>query len=87
MIVIDDLHLAKPAPVMLSAFVDALPDHFRLVFGSRSDLPMSLARLRVHGGLLELRSDDLRFSAPRPPSSRDYRGWRSSRTSSRYFMI
>ncbi|HEY4607857.1 MAG TPA: hypothetical protein VIH06_01600, partial [Ilumatobacteraceae bacterium] len=63
-IVVDDLHLAKPAPVMLSAFIDALPDHFRLVFGSRSDLPMSLARLRVHGRLLELRSDDLRFTAP-----------------------
>ncbi len=62
-IVVDDLHLAKPAPVMLSAFVDALPNHFRLVFGSRSDLPMSLARLRVHGGLLELRSDDLRFTS------------------------
>jgi LuxR family maltose regulon positive regulatory protein len=56
--------LAKPAPAVLSAFVEALPDHFRLVFGSRSDLPISLARLRVHGGLLELRSDDLRFTAP-----------------------
>jgi LuxR family transcriptional regulator, maltose regulon positive regulatory protein len=62
-IVVDDLHLAKPAPVTLSTFVDALPEHFRLVFGSRSDLPMSLARFRVHGGLLELRSDDLRFTA------------------------
>ena len=64
MIVVDDLHLAKPAAPMLTAFVDALPDQFRLVFGSRSDLPISLARLRVHGGLLELRRDDLRFSAP-----------------------
>ena len=63
-LVIDDLHLARPAPELLSGFVDALPDQFRLVFGSRSDLPISLARLRIQGGLLELRSDDLRFSAP-----------------------
>jgi LuxR family transcriptional regulator, maltose regulon positive regulatory protein len=63
-IVVDDLHLAKPAADILSGFVDALPGQFRLVFGSRSDLPISLARLRVHGGLLELRRDDLRFTAP-----------------------
>ena len=63
-IVVDDVHLAKPAPELLSGFLEALPDQFRLVFGSRSDLPISMARLRVDGGLLELRSDDLRFSAP-----------------------
>ncbi len=62
-IVVDDLHLARPSPDVLTAFVDALPDHVRLVIGSRSDLPISLARFRVQGGLLELRSDDLRFSA------------------------
>jgi hypothetical protein len=68
-IVVDDLHLAKPAPELLSHFLEALPGPFRLVFGSRSDLPISMARLRVHGGLLELRSNDLRFSAPQLASS------------------
>ena len=62
-IVLDDLHLAKPSPATLSAFIDALPDQFRLVIGSRSDLPISLGRLRVQGALLELRRDQLRFTA------------------------
>ncbi len=61
-IVIDDIHLAGPAPDLLLAFIDALPGDIRLVLGSRSDLPVSLARLRLRGGLLELSSADLRFS-------------------------
>jgi LuxR family transcriptional regulator, maltose regulon positive regulatory protein len=60
-IVVDDLHLAAPAPTVLSAFIDALPEHFRFVIGTRSDPPLSLARLRLSGQLLELRRDDLRF--------------------------
>jgi ATP/maltotriose-dependent transcriptional regulator MalT len=60
-IVIDDLHLAAPAPTILTAFIDALPEQFRLVAGTRSDPPLSLARLRLRGELLELRGDDLRF--------------------------
>ncbi len=60
-IVVDDLHLAAPSPAVLTAFIDALPEGFRFVAGTRSDPPLSLARLRLHGDLLELRSDDLRF--------------------------
>jgi LuxR family maltose regulon positive regulatory protein len=62
-IVIDDLHLAAPDPNMLATFIDALPDDVRLVTGTRSDPPLRLGRLRLRGDLLELRSDDLRFSA------------------------
>ena len=62
-IVVDDLHLAAPAPAMLTAFIEALPDGFRFVAGTRSDPPLSLARLRLRGELLELRGDDLRFGA------------------------
>ena len=62
-IVVDDLHLAAPAPATLAAFIDALPDGFRFVAGTRSDPPLSLARLRLRGELLELRGDDLRFDA------------------------
>ena len=47
---------------MLTAFIDALPDGFRFVAGTRSDPPLSLARLRLRGELLELRGDDLRFA-------------------------
>jgi ATP/maltotriose-dependent transcriptional regulator MalT len=61
-IVVDDLYLAAPAPTMLTAFIDALPEGFRLVAGTRSDPPLSLARWRLRGGLLELRGNDLRFA-------------------------
>jgi LuxR family transcriptional regulator, maltose regulon positive regulatory protein len=60
-IVVDDLHLAAPDPGLLTAFIGALPDRFRFVIGTRSDPPLSLARWRLGGDLLELRSDDLRF--------------------------
>jgi LuxR family maltose regulon positive regulatory protein len=60
-IVVDDLHLAAPAPTVLNAFIDALPDGFRFVAGTRADPPVSLARWRLRGELLELRGDDLRF--------------------------
>ena len=63
MIVIDDLHLAAPSADTLTAFIEALPSGFRFVAGTRSDPPLPLARLRVQGELLELRSDDLRFTA------------------------
>jgi LuxR family maltose regulon positive regulatory protein len=60
-IVVDDLHLAAPDPGLLTAFIGALPERFRFVTGTRSDPPLSLARWRLRGDLLELRSDDLRF--------------------------
>ena len=47
----------------MAAFLDALPDTFRFVAGTRSDPPLSLAQLRLRGELVELRGDDLRFSA------------------------
>src|SRR5215213_3560019 len=33
-IVVDDLHLASPAPAFLTAFIDALPERFRFVIGT-----------------------------------------------------
>ena len=62
MIVVDDLHLAAPDPALLTVFTEALPDRFRFAVGTRSDPPMSLARLRLRGELLELRADDLSFA-------------------------
>ncbi len=62
-IVVDDLHLAAPDPALMAAFLDALPDTIRFVAGTRSDPPLSLARLRLRGELVELRGDDLRFTA------------------------
>ena len=60
-IIVDDLHLAAPAPTVLNAFIDAMPDGFRFIAGTRADPPLSLARWRLRGDLLELRGDDLRF--------------------------
>lgn len=61
-IVIDDMHLAHPTPGVLLTFIQALPENVRLVLGSRVDLPLSLARLKVTGQVMEIREDDLRFS-------------------------
>ena len=61
-IVVDDLHLATPSRAVLAAFIDALPANVMFVAGTRSDPPLSLARLRLHGDLLELRTADLRFT-------------------------
>jgi LuxR family maltose regulon positive regulatory protein len=62
-IVVDDLHLAGPSPGVLPALIGALPGNVQLVLGSRADPPFSVAKLRLAGQLLELRSRDLRFSA------------------------
>ena len=62
-IVVDDLHLAAPDAGLLAAFIDALPNGFRLVAGTRSDPPLSLAPMRLRGELMELRGEDLCFLA------------------------
>ncbi len=61
-IVIDDLHLARPTADAMAAFVAALPAGIRLVLGSRLPPPLPLSRLRLAGELVELRADDLRFA-------------------------
>ena len=63
LIVIDDLHLARPDPGVLASFIDALPPPVRMMIGTRVQPPISLARRRLVGDLLELHSEDLRFSA------------------------
>ena len=60
-IVVDDLHLASPAPALLTAFIDALPASFRFVAGTRHGPPLSVTKWRLRGELLELGGDDLRF--------------------------
>ncbi len=44
-------------------FIDNLPSGVRVVFGSRSDLPIPTSRLRAHGRLLEIRATNLAFTA------------------------
>jgi LuxR family maltose regulon positive regulatory protein len=61
-LVIDDFHMASPAPRVLLTFLHALPENVHVVIGSRVDLPFSLARLREAGQITEIREDALRFS-------------------------
>jgi LuxR family maltose regulon positive regulatory protein len=65
-LVLDDLQEA--ADLGVYAFLDALlhppPPPLRLVVATRLDPPLSLARLRARGQLLELRAAELRFTGP-----------------------
>ncbi len=61
-IVIDDLHHAGSSAPALAEFIAAVPPNVRLLVGSRRQLPFSLARRRLAGDVLELHTDDLRFS-------------------------
>lgn len=59
---VDDLHMARLTPWVLLTFLQALPDNVRVVVGSRVDPPVSLARQKAAGQVVEIREDDLRFS-------------------------
>ena len=61
---LDDYHLIS-SPAIHSAIaylIEHLPQNMRVFLGSRSDPPLSLARLRARGQLLEIRAADLRFN-------------------------
>ncbi|MEM7343422.1 MAG: LuxR C-terminal-related transcriptional regulator [Chloroflexota bacterium] len=63
-LVLDDYHLIESRSIHESVafFIDHLPPQLHLVIASRSDPPLSLARLRGRGELTELRAIDLRFT-------------------------
>ena len=63
-LVLDDVHhLTEPlACSLLDYLVERLPPPLHLVIATRHDPPLSLARLRAQGQLLELRLADLRFT-------------------------
>ncbi len=64
LLVLDDLHRVDSAEVhqALIFLVERRPPSLRLVIASRSDPPLPLARMRLRGGLSELRAADLRFT-------------------------
>jgi LuxR family maltose regulon positive regulatory protein len=64
-LVLDDFHRLPSGPSRdsLGWLVDYLPPSFRVVVSTRSEPALSLAALRAHGDLLELRADDLGFTA------------------------
>jgi LuxR family transcriptional regulator, maltose regulon positive regulatory protein len=65
-LVLDDFHEVSAAEVMedLDWLLEHGPRTLRLVLATRSDPPIRLQRLRVHGKILEIRARDLAFTAP-----------------------
>ena len=61
---LDDFHLISDDTVqqVVAHFVQHQPQQMRLIIGSRSKVPYSLARLRAQGNLREYRVEDLRFT-------------------------
>ena len=63
-IVLDDLHeiTAEETNSMLGRIVTHLPSNLRVVIMSRADPALPIGRLRAHGVLAEIRSQDLAFT-------------------------
>ena len=63
-LVLDDFHVITNPDVLegFASLVEHVPPSLGLVVAARSDPPMPLARLRVHGEMAEIRPDVLAFS-------------------------
>jgi len=64
-LVLDDYHVIEAGQIheALSYLLDHQPANLHIVLISRADPPISMARLRAHGWLVEIRATDLEFSA------------------------
>ena len=65
-LVLDDYQLISSQAVheAVTFLLEHRPENFHMAIATRSDPPLPLARLRARGQVVELRADDLRFSAP-----------------------
>ena len=63
-IVLDDYHLIESRQIHdgIIYFIEHLPPHIHLVIVSRADPPLPLARFRGRAMMLEIHTDDLRFT-------------------------
>ena len=63
-VVLDDFHLIESREIQdaMAFLLDHLPPRLHLLIASRADPPLSLARLRARGELVEIRAADLRFT-------------------------
>ena len=63
-LILDDYHRIDTPAIHngIGFFLSHLPPQVHLIIASRADPPLSLARLRSHGDLTELRVSDLRFT-------------------------
>lgn len=66
LLVLDDFHAVRNPVVhrQLSRLLEHRPAALHLVVLTRSDPPLTVGRLRLHGEVVELRSDDLHFTVP-----------------------
>jgi LuxR family transcriptional regulator, maltose regulon positive regulatory protein len=64
-LVLDDYHVVDAHDVHngMAFLLDHLLPRMHLVIASRADPPLPLARLRARGEIVEIRAEDLRFSA------------------------
>ena len=64
-LVLDDYHLIDEPAIhrLVASLVERLPSGARLAIATRADPPLPLARLRARGELVEVRAEDLRFTA------------------------
>jgi len=63
-LILDDYHAIETESIHhgIGFLLSHLPPQMHLIIASRADPPLSLARLRSHGELTELRVSDLRFT-------------------------
>ena len=63
-LVLDDYHLCDGPGIQpsMTFFLDHLPPQVHVVISTRADPALPLARLRARGELLEIRTEDLRFT-------------------------
>ena len=63
-LVLDDYHLiqSKAIHAGVAFFLEHMPAQMHMVIATRADPPLSLAQLRGKGMMLEIRTDDLRFT-------------------------
>lgn len=63
-LVLDDFHIIAVPPICegLTYLLDHLPPQMHLVLSTRADPPWPLARMRARGEMVELRTEDLRFT-------------------------
>jgi LuxR family maltose regulon positive regulatory protein len=63
--VLDDYNIIKSQPIHsgITFLLDHVPPQMHLVIATRADPPLPLARLRGHGLMSEIRTDDLRFTS------------------------
>lgn len=64
-LVLDDYHLIETREVHdgIAFLLEHLPSQVHLLIATRADPPLPLARMRARGELIEVRADDLRFTA------------------------